>query len=86
MSENIPRVIPKDLGVQINTNSWELPPMFKWLQEAGKISEAEMRRTFNCGVGMVVVVDPSEVDAVKQIDPELFEVGKVVEGKGVTYV
>eukprot|EP00878_Enallax_costatus_P001881 GHUV01002040.1.p1 GENE.GHUV01002040.1~~GHUV01002040.1.p1 ORF type:complete len:369 (+),score=132.07 GHUV01002040.1:315-1421(+) len=86
MTENIPRVIPKGLGVHINPNAWELPPMYKWIQQAGNISEAEMRRTFNCGVGMVVIVDAGQVDAAKQMDPELFEVGVVVEGKGVTYV
>lgn len=86
MTENIPRVIPKGLGVQIDPNSWELPAMFKWIQHTGNISEAEMRRTFNCGVGMVVVIDPNQVEAAKQIDPELFEVGRVIEGTGVTYV
>jgi phosphoribosylformylglycinamidine cyclo-ligase len=86
MTENIPRVIPKGLGVQVDPSAWELLPMFKWIQQAGNISDAEMRRTFNCGVGMVVVVDPSQVSAVQQVDPELFEIGKVVQGAGVTYV
>lgn len=86
MTENIPRVIPKGLGVEINPRAWELPPMYKWMQQAGRISEAEMRRTFNCGVGMVIIVDPSQVNAAKQVDPDLFKVGEVVEGKGVTYV
>jgi phosphoribosylformylglycinamidine cyclo-ligase len=86
MTENIPRVIPKGLGVQISTQSWQLPPMFQWLQQAGNISDAEMRRTFNCGVGMIVVVDKAQVAAAKAVDSGLFELGQIVEGKGVTYV
>lgn len=85
MTENIPRVIPKGLGVQIDATSWELPPLYKWLQSAGNISDAEMRRTFNCGVGLVAVVSPDQVAAAQAVDPELWVVGKVVEGKGVTY-
>lgn len=86
MTENIPRVIPKNLGVEITRGSWEVLPMFQWLQQAGNISEAEMLRTFNMGVGLVAVVSPDQVAAAKAADPGLFEVGKVVEGKGVTYV
>lgn len=86
MTENIPRVIPKGLGVAISSKSWSLPPMFDWLQRAGNISDAEMRRTFNCGVGMVVVVEPSKVAAAKALVPDLFELGQVVEGSGVSYV
>ncbi|KAF8072910.1 PUR5 [Scenedesmus sp. PABB004] len=86
MTENIPRVIPKGLGVQISTSAWALPPMFQWIQESGRISDAEMRRTFNCGIGMVAVVPPEAVAAAKQADPGLFELGKVVTGSGVTYV
>lgn len=85
-TENIPRVIPKGLGVNITRGAWTVPPMFKWLQEAGNVAESEMLRTFNMGVGMVVVLDPSKVDAARALEPELFELGKVVEGKGVTYV
>lgn len=86
MTENIPRVIPKGLGVEVEAGAWELPPLFKWVQEGGKISDAEMRRTFNCGVGLVAVVGPEQVAAAKAADPGLFEVGRVVEGAGVTYV
>jgi phosphoribosylformylglycinamidine cyclo-ligase len=86
MTENIPRVIPKGLGVEISKGSWEIPPMYKWLQETGNISEAEMMRTFNMGVGLIAVVSPDRVAAAQAADPELFVVGKVVEGKGVTYV
>jgi phosphoribosylformylglycinamidine cyclo-ligase len=64
----------------------QLPPLFRWLQEKGGIADAEMRRTFNCGVGLVAVVDPSQVDAAMAADPGLFRLGEVVEGSGVKYV
>jgi phosphoribosylformylglycinamidine cyclo-ligase len=86
MTENIPRVIPKGLGVNISTAAWQVPAMFQWMQKAGNVSEAEMRRTFNMGVGLVVVVEKSQVEAARAVNPALFELGVVVEGSGVTYV
>lgn len=58
--ENIPRVLPENAKAVINTNSWDTPAIFDWLQTNGNVSSTEMHRTFNCGVGMVVCV-PSEV-------------------------
>lgn len=60
--ENIPRVLPTDCKAVINTRSWELPPVFKWLQSSGNVTAREMYRTFNCGVGMVIAVAASEQD------------------------
>ncbi|RVW59711.1 Phosphoribosylformylglycinamidine cyclo-ligase, chloroplastic/mitochondrial [Vitis vinifera] len=57
-TDNIPRVFPKGLGAVIYKDSWEVPSVFKWIQEAGRIEDAEMRRTFNMGIGMVLVVSP----------------------------
>lgn len=54
--ENIPRVIPEGMAAQIDCASWQMPPVFKWLQQQGNISTTEMYRTFNCGVGMVICV------------------------------
>ncbi len=56
LSENLPRVLPNNLNASIDTNSWIQPPIFKWLQQQGNISNTEMYRTFNCGIGMVVCV------------------------------
>ena len=56
LSENLPRVLPEGLNAKIDPNSWQLPAIFKWLQEQGNIFDKEMYRTFNCGVGMVVCV------------------------------
>lgn len=86
MPENIPRVLPKGLGVRIGADSWPVPPMFRWLQATGNISDAEMRRTFNMGVGLVLIVDPSKADALREMAPDAFRLGEVVEGKGVTFV
>ncbi|KNE73259.1 phosphoribosylamine-glycine ligase [Allomyces macrogynus ATCC 38327] len=76
--ENIPRVLPKDLGVKIDGKAWTLPPVFKWLQQAGNIAPSEMLRTFNCGVGMILVVDKSKVKDVQKLLPEAFVMGEMV--------
>ena len=60
--ENIPRVLPNNTKAVINSASWELPEIFKWLQEQGNVENSEMHRTFNCGIGMVVCVPPEEVE------------------------
>lgn len=62
--ENIPRVLPDGLGVRIFHNTWELPPVFAWLQTLGHLTSHEMHRTFNCGIGMVVIVAPGDAEAV----------------------
>ncbi len=63
LTDNIPRVIPEGLEVVLQRRSWARDPVFDWLAAAGKVSAAEMYRTFNCGIGMVVVVAPADVDA-----------------------
>jgi phosphoribosylformylglycinamidine cyclo-ligase len=60
--ENIPRVLPKGIGATIDTNSWEVPEVFNYLQKAGNIDTNEMFRVLNCGVGMVVVVKSGDED------------------------
>ena len=54
--ENIPRVLPADSVAVIETQSWQQPAVFKWLKSQGNVTDTEMYRTFNCGVGMVIVV------------------------------
>ena len=65
LTENIIRVIPDGFGLVIDPSTWPLPPVFRWLQTAGEVSDTEMRRTFNCGIGFVVIVSPQEVRAVQ---------------------
>jgi phosphoribosylformylglycinamidine cyclo-ligase len=62
ITDNIPRVIPDGLEVVLQRKSWAQDPVFDWLASAGRISQAEMYRTFNCGIGMVAVVAPDQVD------------------------
>lgn len=60
--ENLPRVLPKELAAVIDTDSWEQPSVFRWVQESGNIEPQEMYRTFNCGIGMVVCVGENRAD------------------------
>lgn len=66
ITENVPRVLPKGLSATIDLNTWKLPPVFAWLATAGNISQDELLRTFNCGIGMIVVVDSNAVNEVVQ--------------------
>ena len=58
--ENLPRVLPQGVGAIVQRDTWSLPPVFRWLQSGGNIEDVEMLRTFNCGVGMILVTPPSE--------------------------
>jgi phosphoribosylformylglycinamidine cyclo-ligase len=63
LSENIIRVIPDGLGLAIDSNAWPLPPVFDWLMREGQVAKPEMWRTFNCGIGFVLVVPPGAIAA-----------------------
>ena len=65
ITENIVRVIPDGLGISVDTDAWDLPEVFQWLQRAGNIEREEMLRTFNCGIGMVLVVAPDAAPGVQ---------------------
>lgn len=67
ITENIPRVLPDGLTAEINAASWELPPLFKWLQAQGNIANLEMYKTFNCGIGMAVIIAPENVQKAQEI-------------------
>ncbi len=67
LTENLPRVMPENIQANIDTQSWERPEIFNWLAEQGNISEDEMLRTFNCGIGMVAVLPTSSVEAAQTI-------------------
>lgn len=66
MTENVPRVLPKGLHAIIDGRTFPVPPVFGWLADAGRVATPEMLRTFNCGIGMVVVVDPAKAAEVTQ--------------------
>ncbi len=65
LTENIIRVIPDGLGLEIDAASWPQPPVFQWLQREGAVADEEMWRTFNCGIGFVLVVDPADAPAIE---------------------
>ena len=62
--ENIPRVLPDGFGVELDASGWTMPPVFGWLAREGKVASEEMARTFNCGIGMVVIVEADKADAI----------------------
>ena len=59
--ENPPRAIAEGLAPKFDWDAWTMPPVFQWLAEVGGVSEHEMRRTFNCGVGLILIVDPHDL-------------------------
>lgn len=64
--ENLPRIISKENSIEINYKNWEMPEIFQFLQKNGNISDEEMHKTFNCGIGMALIVDKNDADAVLQ--------------------
>jgi phosphoribosylformylglycinamidine cyclo-ligase len=66
-TDNIPRVLPAQLGVRINLTHFQVLPVFKWLAEQGGIAELELLRTFNCGIGMIAIVKADAVEAVTEV-------------------
>ena len=81
ITENIPRIIPNGLGIDIFKESWNMPKAFQWLQEQGDISDNDMYRIFNCGVGMILIIDESikdkAIEDVKGQGYEAFHLGNV---------
>lgn len=85
-TDNIPRIFPKGLGAVVNTNSWEVPSIFKWIQKSGRIEDSEMLRTFNMGIGMVIVASQEAASRIfSEGNTEAYLIGHVVEGEGVIY-
>ncbi len=84
ITENIPRILPEGLDAEIDTSTWQPGPVFDFLQQHGNIETAEMRRTFNCGVGMVAVVDAGAADAavaaLAKHGESAWRIGRIVAG------
>lgn len=89
ITENLPRVLPEGLGAQVDLDSFSLPPVFDWLAEAGGIAEAEMLKTFNCGIGMILAVAADRAAAIEALlkaeGETVFRLGQVSPGAGVGY-
>ena len=80
--ENIPRVLPDDLDAVIHLNSWTPPPLWKLIQQKGKIATDEMYRVFNMGIGMVIIADKAKTAQVRELIPEpTFVIGELVKGE-----
>jgi phosphoribosylformylglycinamidine cyclo-ligase len=89
LTENLPRVLPECLGADINLSAWALPPVFRWLAGTAGMAEAELLKTFNCGIGMIAVVAPDRAEALTALLSGLGEtvvpLGHVTPGQGVSY-
>jgi phosphoribosylformylglycinamidine cyclo-ligase len=87
LTDNIPRVLPDGLGARLDPGAWKRDPVWDWIQASGRIADAEMHRTFNCGIGMVAVVAQSESDAALELlraaGEQVSVIGEVVPGAGV---
>lgn len=89
LTENLPRVVPEGLGLTVDLNTWDLPPVFGWLAAQGGMDQGEMLKTFNAGIGMVVVAAPeAEADVTAALEAEgqtVTRIGAVEPGQGVRY-
>ncbi len=89
LTENLPRVLPEGLGAAIDLAAWRLPPVFAWLNAEAGMSQSELLKTFNCGIGLILVVDPAREAALTALLAEAGEtvipLGEVTEGQGVRY-
>jgi phosphoribosylformylglycinamidine cyclo-ligase len=89
ITDNTPRILPKGLGVQIDVGSWPVLPIFELLRQIGNIEEGDWRRTFNLGIGMILVISPRQFSKATRILESLretwYRIGEVTAGKGVKY-
>lgn len=88
--ENIPRVLPENTVASIQAKSWQRPAVFDWLQQHGNVTDTEMYRTFNCGIGMVVIVAAADASKVVQhfaaCNMPAWQIGTITPGQGEAYV
>lgn len=88
--ENIPRVLPENCCAEIDAKSWNMPAIFDWLQQNGNVKKNEMYRTFNCGIGMVLAVSPSDVNRtlehLRAEGEEAFVIGEIVPSESAEQV
>ena len=86
ITENIPRILNSEIHAEININSWEASPIFDWIATSGGISNEEMRKTFNCGIGMIIVVNDQDVketlNLLESCNEAAWKIGTIKEGSG----
>ena len=90
LTENLPRVLPAGGQAMVDLDAWDLPPVFKWLAETGGMSQPELLKTFNCGIGMILVVDATSARAVTEAleatGEEVVQIGRMGLGEGVQFL
>lgn len=86
--ENLPRILPKGLGADVDAHGWDLPPVFRWLIDQGNLTSHDMGTTFNSGIGMVVICSPSNMAKIRRTLKEngetVFTIGHITDQEGVT--
>jgi phosphoribosylformylglycinamidine cyclo-ligase len=86
LTGNVPRILPKKTRAVIRNDAWPRPEVFQWLQRAGGVAEDEMHRVFNCGIGMVVIVDPKDakraMSTLRAAGETVYEIGTIDKGPG----
>jgi phosphoribosylaminoimidazole (AIR) synthetase len=80
ITDNLPRVLPPGLTARVDRRAWRTPPVFRWLGEAGSVPELDLRRSFNMGIGLILVVAPEDVSAVQTALLDAGEANAVVVG------
>jgi len=89
LSENLPRVLPDGMGARIDLNGWDLPGVFGWMAGVGGMAQAEMLKTFNCGIGMVMVCAPDRAAALEDLlrgaGETVHRIGTVTDTGGMAY-
>ncbi|MCE8546233.1 phosphoribosylformylglycinamidine cyclo-ligase [Ruegeria pomeroyi] len=89
LTENLPRVLPEGMGATIDLDTWDLPPVFRWMAETGGIAEGEMLKTFNCGIGMIVVCAADRAEALTELlraeGETVARIGTVTPTPGIAY-
>ncbi len=93
LTENLPRVVQNGMGLEIDLDAWDLPPVFNWLRncasDSSGIADEEMLKTFNCGIGMVAIVSPGAseafIESLRSRGEDVVQIGRVTVGNGVSY-
>jgi phosphoribosylformylglycinamidine cyclo-ligase len=90
ITDNLPRVLPEGRGAVIDRNAWQIPALFQWLQRQGGVPDEDMLRTFNMGIGLIVICGPSAAGAVLEMlagagEPGAMRIGEIQDGDGVRY-
>jgi len=90
LTENPPRVLPEGMACEIDLSAWTLPPVFRWLAKTAGMAEADLLKTFNCGIGMIAVVAEDQAGAIADLlraeGETVARIGKVFRGEGVHYL